>query len=278
MKRIGCVIALAVAVLAGLVHARMPAASAHDGGIDDAVRTVQMHAAARRLVLLGESHGTRETPDFVHALVAADSASGPVVLALEIPHHEQRSLDAYLRSAGDAVARARLRNRPFWTRSDVHHDGRRSEDMLDLVEDIRRLRAYGRDVALLAYDTAPDAPRRDRDARDRFMAQVVRAAHDALPRGRVLVLGGNVHAMLERPAYAPPEMQTPMGVHLRDLQPASVRIGARGGHSWVVRDGRGRTAPADHIERNGPLPSPYTYGVSLDRFSVARLIGAARTP
>lgn len=277
MKRIGCVIGLVLTALFVLAHAKAPVVSTYNGGIDDAVRAVQVHAAGRRLVLLGESHGTREIPDFVHALVAADSASGPVVLGLEIPHHEQRSLDAYLRSSGDAAARALLRGRLFWTRSDVHHDGRRSEDMLDLVEDIRRLRARGRDVALLAYDISPDAPRRDRDARDRFMAHVVRAAHDALPRGRVLVLGGNVHAMLERPAYAPPEMQTPMGVHLRDLGPASVRIGARGGHSWAVRDGRGQPVPADRIERNGPLPSPYTYGASLERFSVARLIGDAQT-
>lgn len=278
MKRIGCVIAVLAALVAGIAQATAPAARTSDLGIDEAVRAVQAHAAGRRLVLLGESHGTRETPDFVHALVSAESASGPVVLALEIPYHEQRSLDAYLRSSGDAAARGLLRRRAFWQRSDVHHDGRRSEDMLDLVEDIRRLRARGRDVALLAYDMSPAAPRRDRDARDRFMAHVVRAAHDALPRGCVLVLGGNVHAMLERSAYAPPEMQTPMGAHLRDLEPASVRIGARGGHAWVLRGGRGQPVPADRIERNGPLPLPYTYGASLERFSVARLIGAARTP
>lgn len=274
MKRIGRMIALVVALLAGLAQAKTPAVSTYDGGIDAAVRAVQAHAAGRRLVLLGESHGTREIPDFVHALVSADSASRPVVLALEIPHHEQRSLDAYLRSNGDAAARVLLRSRLFWRRSDVHHDGRRSEDMLDLVEDIRRLRARGRDVALLGYDMSPDAPRLDRDARDRFMAHVVRTAHDALPRGRVLVLGGNVHAMLERPAYAPPQMQTPMGAHLHDLDPASVRIGARAGQSWIVRDGRGQTVPADFIDRNGPMPLPYTYGVSLERFTVARLIGA----
>lgn len=274
MRRIGCMVALATALLVGLAHVRTSRAAAPDGGIDDAVRSVQAHAGPRRLVLLGESHGTREIPDFVHALVASDSARRPVVLALEIPHPEQRSLDAYLRSNGDADARATVRRRPFWQRDNVHHDGRRSEDMLDLVEDIRGLRARGRDVALLAYDMALDAPRADRDARDRFMAHIVRAAHDALPDGRVFVLGGNVHAMLERPGYAPPQMPTPMGAQLRDLGPASVRIGARAGHSWIMRDGRGQAIPADHVARNGPMPLPYTYGVSLERFTVARLVGA----
>lgn len=246
-----------------------------DAGIDAATTALLAHAGERRLVLLGESHGTREIPDFVHALVARDSARRPVLLALEIPHPEQLSLDAYMRSDGGPVARAALRGRAFWQRDDEHHDGRRSEDMLDLVDDLRRLRADGRDVALLAYDIAPEAPRVDGDTRDRFMARIVRAAHDALPRGRVVVLGGNVHAMLARPSYAPAEMQVPMGAHLRDLDPASVRIGARGGQSWIMRDGRGQAIDADRIERNGAMAMPYTFGVSLDRFTVARLIGAA---
>lgn len=147
--------------------------------------------------------------------------------------------------------------------------------MLDLIDTVRALRAAGRDVALLAYDIAPGAPRVDRDTRDRFMARTVRAAHRALAAGRVIVLTGNVHAMLARPVDAPDAMPMPMGAHLRDLDPAAVRIGARAGQSWALLDGGARAVEADFIGRNGPLPVPYTYGVSLARFSVAQLIGVS---
>lgn len=148
--------------------------------------------------------------------------------------------------------------------------------MLDLIEDMRRLRAAGRDIAVLAYDMNPDTPRADAGARDRVMAQTVRAGHAALPRGRLLVLGGNVYAMLERPSYAPPQMPTPMGAHLRDLAPASVRIGAGRGRSWACFGARpcGPLAADRSPGRTGPQPLPYTFGVMLERFTLARLIGA----
>lgn len=72
-------------------------------------------------------------------------------------------------------------------------------------------------------------------------------------------------------------MPTPTGAFLRDLAPASVRIGAETGHSWACR----RPAPcgpvpADDMPRvTGPQPMPYTFGVMLERFTVARLIGAS---
>lgn len=271
----GWVFAAALA-LASVANAESPHGAPGDTTIGAATQAIIEHAGTRRLILLGESHGTREIPDLVHALAAEYARREPVVVALEMPHGEQASLDAYLRSDGGMDARTTLPARAFWTRHDDQHDGRRSEDMLDLVEDVRRLRAIGHDVALLAYDMNPDAPRIDRDARDRFMARVIRTAYGSLSHGRVLVLGGNVHAMLERPSNAPPQMQTPMGAHLRDLLPVSVRIGAGRGQSWAcIRPRPCGPVAADHSPRKtGPHPMPHTFGVMLERFTVARLIGA----
>ncbi|MFC0679470.1 calcium-binding protein [Lysobacter korlensis] len=256
-------------------YARPPASAGSD--IADAAQAIHTHAGAHRLILLGELHGTREIPELVRLLATRYAAQGPVLLALEMPHREQASLNAYLSSNGDAHARATLRARALWQRADTDHDGRRSEEMLELIEAMRVLRGQGRDVAMLAYDTAADAPRNDANARDRFMAEVVRAAHGALPRGRLLVLGGNVHAMLERPGYAPPQMPVPMGAYLRDLQPVSVRIGAAAGEFWACRQPRpcGALAVDGSPGHTGPQPMPYTFGVMLERMSVARLIGRA---
>lgn len=273
--RRGWVLAAALAS-ASVANAESPHGAPGDAAIGAATRAIIEHAATRRLILLGESHGTREIPDLVHALAAGYVRLEPVIVALEMPHGEQASLDAYLRSDGGMDARAILRARTFWTRRDDQHDGRRSEDMLDLIEDVRRLRMEGHDVALLAYDMNPDTPRIDRDARDRFMARVIRTAYGSLPHGRVLVLGGNVHAMLERPLHAPPQMQTPMGAHLRDLLPVSVRIGAGRGQSWACIGSRrcGPVAADRSPRKTGPHPMPHTFGVMLERFTVARLIGA----
>lgn len=268
---------LCMALAACAMSAMADPRGADDAGVAAAAQAIREHAGDRRLVLLGESHGTREIPDLVEVLAAEYAQDGPVVVGLEVAYGEQAALDAYLRSDGGTQARAVLRSRAYWTRHDDQHDGRRNEDMLDLIESVRRLRAQGHDVALLAFDMNADTPRRDDDARNRFMAHVVRSAVQALPRGRVLMLAGHVHAMLERPSYAPPQMPTPTGVFLRDLGPASIRIGAKTGQSWACfASSPCGPVPADRSPRvTGPHPLPHTFGVMIERFTIARLIGAS---
>jgi hypothetical protein len=147
----------------------------------------------------------------VSRLAARYAADGPVVVGLEVDHREQAAIDAFLRSDGGQPARAALQAGHFWQREDDQHSALATHDLLDLVEEVRRLRVAGRDVALLAYDVSTDTPRQGRDWRDRAMATSVRAALRALPRGRLLMLTGNVHAMKERPAYLPDEAPRPAG-------------------------------------------------------------------
>lgn len=268
-----------VALMAGVATASTttqgPAAIATE---DEAAAWIAKQAADRRLLLLGEFHGTREIPRLVTRLVQHYAAGGPVLLGLEIDHREQGALDAYLRSDGGAAARTALGARAWWTRTDDQHDGRRSHDMLDLIEAVRRLRAGGADVALLAYDVNVDPPHADRDARDRAMATSIRVAHDALPRGRALVLTGNVHAMKARPSWLPAEAARPAGTWLGDLQPFSVRLMAREGTSWGCRAGTCGPRPADgRGARSQRTSGPYDAVVVLPRFTVARLVGAAVT-
>lgn len=238
----------------------------------DVVRSV---AGARRLILLGELHGTREVPQLVAALVDAYASGGPVLVAVEIDHAEQDAIDAYLRSTGGARARAALTGRTYWTRPPARHDGRRNEALVDLFEHVRRQRAAGRDMAVLAFDVPATA---DHHARDRAMATVLRAAHVALPRGRLIVVTGNVHAMLERPAAAPAVMQVPMGAFLRDLDPASFRITARTGEFRACRPACG-PAPVDGTgERTRPASGAYHHVVVLARHHAAPLIGVPPPP
>lgn len=262
-----------VAVFAAAMPGRVIASQADDNGVARAVEALQVHAVGHRLILLGEFHGTREIPRFVQALVERYAAEGPVVLAVEIPASEQASLDAFLASRGTPADRDAVLQRPWWTRHDDQHDGRRSLDMLDLFDGLRGLRAQGRDVSVLAYDVGENEQHAGLNWRDHRMATSVRARYRASPHARVLMLMGNVHAMLARPTFMTGPVPKTAGQWLADLKPESVRIGAREGVSLGCI-AVCKPYPADHsVNANGPAENPYTYGVVLDRFSVARLVG-----
>jgi erythromycin esterase-like protein len=265
-----------IATLLGLALSAPTQASLAEGEPPElASQTLVAAAGDARLLLLGEMHGTREIPRLVAHVATHYAAEGPVLLGLEIPGSGQPHLRRYLDSAGTDADRAALLATPFWNVQGDQHDGRRSHDVIELIEHVRQLRAQGRDVSLLAYDAEP-GPRIDGNARDRIMAARVRASFNALPRGRLLVLTGNVHAKLFRPDYAPLQMPTPMGYWLGDLAPWSVDIQASQGASWVCmasKCGEWTVAPWRHA--SGPLAGQdYHYRLMLDRFSVARLVGA----
>jgi hypothetical protein len=253
-------------------------AAAGAGEYDAAVRLIRTEAGAHRLILLGEKHGTREVPDLAAALVSAFAAERPVLLGLEVSREEHAAMRRYLDSDGGVRARAALRSGPFWQVQGDQHDGRRNHALLDLVEELRLLRATGHDVAILPFDL-PQHAANGSEHRDAAMAQRVRAAHAALPRGRLLVLAGNVHAMQCKPPRAPAQMQTPMGWHLRDLDPYAVNIVAMTGHFWACTSGCRAVNAMPGTAGNGPIRSGFLDGVYdlqvvLPAFSVARLIGA----
>lgn len=280
-RRIGVTAALllaaAIATAAPPAFAPPEAAPTPDLAIERAVTAVRSLAGARRLLLLGEFHGTREIPRLVARLATDYAAEGPVVVGLEVDHREQAALDAYLRSDGGRAARAALVRGRFWQRADDQHSALATHDLLDLVEDLRRLRIAGRDVAVLAYDVATTTPRPDRDWRDRAMAASVGAAFRALPRGRLLMLTGNVHAMKQRPAYLPPQAPRPAGTWLQALGPFSVRLMAQHGYFWSCpAPARCGPSPADGKgARTRTVEGEYDALVVLPRFSVARVTGAA---
>jgi len=248
---------------------------ADDQTIGDAVQLICREAADHRLILLGEMHGTREIPKLVAKLVSAYAQQEPVLLGMEVHHSEQVALRRYLASKGDEKARSALQTSPFWNVNGVQHDGRRNYDALDLIEQARRLRVRGKDVDILAYDNPPNQMV-DSEKRDKAMAVRLRNAFATLPRGRLLMLSGNVHAMLKRPDYAPAEMQTPMGVYLRDLDPYSVNITANGGEYWACMSPCGPVAMPPSTQASGRVSDGvYNFEIVLPRFTVAHLIGAS---
>lgn len=260
-----------LAALAAMLLLPARPAAARDAGIAQAADAVVRQADGHRLLILGELHGTREIPLLVGDVVERLSRTQPVLLALEVPAAEQPTLDAALATRSPAAARRMLLARDWWQTRDMRHDGRRSLDMLDLVERMRRLRQAGRSVHLLAYDVGVDESRPDPSWRDGVMAQRVRAAYAAAPDRRVVMLTGNFHAFLRIPeGMTLPAPITTAGMRLADLAPASIRIGAERGEGWFcARKGDCRAAP---VHPASPGRGEYTGAVTLPQLHVGRLV------
>jgi hypothetical protein len=180
------------------------------------------------VLLVGEMHGTIESPSFLGQVVchALDRAI-EVVVGLEIPHHEQPALDAFLRSAGDAAAVHALLATEHWSRE--YQDGRSSQAMLELVRDLRRHVAGGAALRLVLFDLQTAE-------RDAAMAARLAAAAESSPRAMVIALTGNLHARLARGSPWSTEFE-PMGLflrrHLTGREVLSLDVGYAGGSAWI---------------------------------------------
>ncbi|MEM9562302.1 MAG: DUF6624 domain-containing protein [Actinomycetota bacterium] len=183
----------------------------------------------RPVILVGEVHGTNESPAFVEALACTTLSYGlTVTVGLEIPEQESDSVDAFLASDGGPRARRRLLERAFWA-SDAP-DGRRSTAMLELLDGLRRHITRGADLHVVLLDTTAGV---DRDA---VMATRVLDAIDASPDGVVIALTGNVHTRVTRGSSVDPDHE-PMG-HLIERSNGNRTVTAidvrhDGGAAWV---------------------------------------------
>jgi len=87
-----------IAILAALLGATASCTSV--SGAD------QLWQPTTRWVIVGEMHGTNETPDaFSNLICLAAATSRPVTVALEYSADDQAVIDAYLASNGNAQAR-----------------------------------------------------------------------------------------------------------------------------------------------------------------------------
>ena len=129
------------------------------------------------VLLLGEMHGTAESPQFASQVACAALAAGvTVTVALEIPVEEEGRVSAFLVSGGAESDRIMLLNSPFWNAE--YQDGRRSRAMLDLLDGLRtsRTAAPHARVALIDHQSFEDA-----QSRDRAMAARIAEIHATAP-------------------------------------------------------------------------------------------------
>ena len=187
-------------------------------------------ASGHRMLLVGEVHGTAETPARVAELAAAmASPEQPLIVGLEIWRAEQAAIDRFLASAGTDEDVQQLLASEFWQRG--YQDGRSSKAMAALLESLRTL-ALKAPVSVLAFDLDPKDKSGTDGERDAQMADALRTALNQQPEARALVLAGNFHTRVQEGAPWDPDHRF-MGFLLSEFQPYSIEIMGVAGSAWI---------------------------------------------
>nr|WP_244237145.1 hypothetical protein [Corallococcus llansteffanensis] len=141
------------------------------------------------VMLLGELHGTQEVPRFIAQSVCQLVTSGtPVSVGLELPLENEERVKHFLQSQGQEADWLKLMEAPFWR--SPYPDGRGSEAVANMLEQLRQLRAQGLDVSVFVYDH----PKLTGQKREDALAATVLSHVKAEPARFHLVVSGNIHS------------------------------------------------------------------------------------
>jgi len=185
------------------------------------------------VMMLGELHGTQEVPRFVAQSACQVASTGtPMTVGLELPVENQQRVYHFLRSAGTDDDWLKLMEAPFWR--SPFPDGRSSEGMANLLEQLRRLRVQGLDVDAFVFDH----PKAQGQEREDAMAATVLSYVRKGPERFFMVVAGNVHP---RTAQGLPwdKKYRPMGMLIsQEVDDAiSLDMAYNSGTAWICAVG-----------------------------------------
>jgi hypothetical protein len=145
-------------------------------------------AKAGAVLLMGELHGTQEVPRFLAQSACQAAVAGtPVTVGLELPVENQERVERFLASAGAEEDWLKLMEAPFWR--SPFPDGRSSEAVANLLEQLRALKAHGLDVRAFVFDH----PQLKGQVREDAMTATVLQQVKGGPERFYMVVSGNVH-------------------------------------------------------------------------------------
>jgi len=182
-----------------------------------------------RWVLVGETHGSNETPDAFLDLVCSALVRGKrVTVALELPTGEQGALDGILTGNDLQAAKESLFSQDIWKQV---LDGRGSEAMSRLLLGLRDLRRSYPDLSVVAFDAPYTRAANGAGPRDKALGTTLLALGTARPKDTILVLTGNYHAM-----QAPMHGYDLAAMYLPPKERLSLEVTDRGGETWSDMD------------------------------------------
>jgi len=199
---------------------------------------------AKEIILIGEVHGTKETPRLFSNLVtvAAGEKNKRIGVGLELPILLQRLIDEAVKNNTRIDSfREQLLANPAWQKI---NDGRSSEAMLDLICDMLK-HAESQKVSFFFFDTQIND-------RNETMAQLIGQRVREQGYDVTFILTGNIHAN-KAPRHPGKTQIVPMGHWLEEQGFAvhSYDVRYSDGEAWVcipecgVHPLKGSSMPAD---------------------------------
>lgn len=215
-------------------------------------------AGNAQYIVVGELHGTVESPAIFADAVCNSAMDEKVNVALELPETDQEGLDNFLASDGEAEARAALLAAPIWTNS--LQDGRSSAAFLTLIEELRLLFQAGRIGSVVAFQPGrlPETGYTPAWYEER-MAELIVNGSEA--ERRTLVLVGNAHAQLKNITFGE-RTYSPMAMHLPSERTLTLYVVGNGGAAWTCQ-GNGVDGPECAAHPVRPPPEQFERGVRL---------------
>ena len=209
--------------------------SADETVCDDSPISLELPSIDSDVVLFGELHGNRESPEVFLAAICQYllSEDRKVRVALEFPTEMQQSLEIFMESDGDRDAVLQFLSQPFWQEN--RGDGRSSVAMLTLVDQLRQLRTLNQRLVSV---TAVDGWWMNRPIqysgidRDSVMGANIASLAQEFDDDVVFVLVGNIHARRTPPAGM--NFLSPAG-SLVEGELLNVLILPESGESWNCR-------------------------------------------
>jgi hypothetical protein len=210
-----------------------------------------------RFVILGEYHGTTETPPFFVDIVCHALRTGrPVHVGLEFAEKEQAGLDRYF--AGQD---------PAYVAAGAFDDGRHSLAMYAMISRLRQLRRGGRPLEVFAF-LRDSQDGHNQTPHELAMASAWRDRAARHPDALIVILTGNIHAMKRRARGQP---YVPAAALLPPESTLALRTTQPGGAIWACVD---RCGPQPWPARGEALPRGVHLGSGDEaydgRFSVGR--------
>jgi len=207
--------------------------------------------ASAHWVLVGELHGSNETPSAFVDLVCDGLAKGKhITVALERPTSEQPALQGMLKEPNLSAAQTALLSQPDWKNG---MDGRASVAMLRLLVSLRELHASHPDLSVVGFDAPYTGT--SAGARDEAMGKSLLSLGETKRGDMILVLTGNVHATkTAKFGYDFAAMFLP------PKQVFSLEVTDKGGESWLNINGACGAAKGGVGDKGAHKP----YGIYLD--------------
>jgi erythromycin esterase-like protein len=231
-----------------------------DGSNSDLPHEILEILTRRRVVAVGEMHGSCEIPALFAKVAKTLSKEGAnLCVGLEILDINQAALDAYVETLDENV----LFSSPHFAAPS--EDGRASMAMADLIQTLATIP----NIKFCAFDADASAwSTQDDQGRDSAMAKNLYRFITQCPGARVLVLCGNVHSSNTVGSFFDPNFRPMMyelcHKHRASIEPDevySILVDFDSGQTWSKSSGDS-TPPTTWLSKK----SPFTKETSLQSY------------